>query len=417
MFLIAVCGILYLFTREQTFQQVDRELYVAARPVERLPEVLSSARGGHLFVPPDFPSGRANDPVPNPRFGQLPSTFLVWSNKKSFVRQWPDGTFSQSEYPVFQANLTQTKPFTLTVQGHKFRVLDVSVNGNVPNLLPAGGTVQVVRNIDDPLRQLDNLWWLIVATVGLGLLLSSLAGLFLAGRALIPINRAWERQQKFVSDASHELRTPLAVIQAQAELMLRHPSNTVEQEAGNVGTIYEEARRMSKLVESLLTLARADSNQAELNIQTVSLSDMFYSVSEIFTLLSHQYGLHLDLSIEGEVEVQGDSDRLRQLIFILFDNAAKYTPAGGRIRLSCGKHGNLAEIEVQDTGAGIDPADLPYIFERFYRGDKARSRATGGAGLGLSIAHWIVQAHHGKITAQSEVGKGTAFKVSLPLKN
>lgn len=414
--LILICGILYLFTRERTFQQLDRELTLAARPIERMAETPASARSAFPMNPPDFTYGRGKEIAPNPRFGQLPTTFLIWSNQKTLVRQLPEGTFSQKEFPVFQKDLGQTKPYTLSVEGHEFRVLNVRIPSHSQNLLPGGGVVQVVRNIDDSLRQLRNLGWLLVITTGLGLLFSTLAGLFLAGRALVPINRAWERQQKFVSDASHELRTPLAVIQAQAELMLRHPDNTIEQEASGVGSIYEEARRMSKLVESLLTLARADSNQAELNIQTVSLTAMFASVNDIFTLLSSQNDLRLKLSVEDGVEVQGDEDRLRQLILILFDNAVKYTPAGGEIHITCSQHGNGTEIEVRDTGPGIPQNDLPFIFERFYRGDKARSRATGGAGLGLSIAQWIVQAHHGKITAQSEVGKGTTFRVSLPLR-
>lgn len=402
--LILICGILYGFTRNQLFRQIDRDLHLAARPVEHAPSA-------QMF---DFFREQTNGLPVNPRFGQLPTTYLVWSSQSRLVKQLPDGEFAPSETVLFSRSLNEKVSFTITVQNHLFRVMNVPITTADESPFQQAGTVQVIRNIDEPLRELEGLLWLLLIVTGMGLIMSAVAGLFLARRALIPILTSWNRQQTFVSDASHELRTPLAVIQAQAELLLRHPNHTVEQEASNVGTIYEEARRMSKLVESLLTLARADSNQAELSLATVSLSNTFGALTDVFTLLCDQKSLQLQLDIEPGVELRGDEDRLRQLVLILFDNAMKYTPEGGTISLSCRARGHAAEIEVADTGIGIQAEDLPHIFERFYRGDKARSRSNGGAGLGLAIAKWIVHAHQGKMTVTSAVGTGTTLYISIP---
>ncbi|MCF8565884.1 HAMP domain-containing histidine kinase [Alicyclobacillus tolerans] len=399
--LIFICGILYGFTRQQLLSRIDFSLYAAAIPIER------------GFLPRNRLSTDANVLPIHPRFGQLPTTYLIWSGEGKLLFQLPSGEFTQSEVSAFHQRLNTKRPFTAMVQGHSFRVLNVAFRDS-RNLFPNLGTVQVIRNIDETSHELSILLWIIVATIGFGLLMVMGAGLFLAGRALVPIRKSWDRQQKFVADASHELRTPLAVIQGQAELLLRHPERTVEQEAGSVGTIYDEARRMRKLVDSLLTLARADSNQLELDLKNVSLSQLFDSLSDMFMLLCEQQSLQLDLAIEAGIELQGDEDRLRQLILILFDNALKYTPAGGRISISCKCKGNSIHLAVADTGVGIASEDLGHIFERFYRGDKARSRQTGGAGLGLSIAEWIVKAHRGKLTVHSSPGTGSTFQVVIP---
>lgn len=401
--LVFICAILYGFTREQVLRQIDSKLYASAHSVER-GRIYSSLSG--------LQSGAG--PAPS-RLGELPTTFLVWSTHGNFVTQWPGGQFTSTEYELFRQQLNRPRPFSTTVQGHSFRVLDVPVRTETPDGAARSATVQVVRNIDETEHELSTLFGIIVGTTGVGLFMVMGAGLFLAGRALVPIRKAWERQQNFVSDASHELRTPLAVIQGQSELLLRHPKHTVEQEAGNVATIYEEAWRMRKLVDSLLTLARADSNQLELNLQTVSLSNVLNSLRDMFTLLCEQRDLSLSFDIQSDMDVVGDEDRLRQLVLILFDNAVKYSLSGGSVLVSCHLKGNAVVLEVKDTGVGISASDLPRVFDRFYRGDKARSRANGGAGLGLSIAHWIVKAHRGKISVSSAISNGTTFQVLLPV--
>jgi len=284
-----------------------------------------------------------------------------------------------------------------------------------PTTVGAGQTVQIVRNFDDLAAQSRDLLWMLVGTGAAGILISILAGLFLAGKALVPIRNSWDRQQQFVSDASHELRTPLAVVKAQAELLLRHPQHTIEDELEPVSSIYQESRRMGNLVESLLTLARADSNQTQLEVRPLVLSALLESLVQDLAPLAESEGIRLETALEANVAIDGDADRLRQLFVILLDNALRYTPTGGTITVTCQKHAGTVIAQVEDTGPGIPGAHLPHIFDRFYRGDKARSREGGGTGLGLAIARWIAEAHLGKITVDSEVGKGSTFRVTLPL--
>jgi two-component system sensor histidine kinase CiaH len=400
--LIFLCTVLYQYTRENLLHQVDRDLHVAAIPVE------------HGFQ--REPQGPHGEKFWVPRFGQVPTMYLMWNNQAKLMTQFPVQAFQNPQLSVFSKHLQKKQPFTITLQGHVFRVLNIPVQSDHVTILMNGGTVQVIRNVDQVTRELNALLWIVIVGTTGGVVVAWFAGMFLAQRALVPIKKSWEKQQQFVSDASHELRTPLAVVQAQSELLLRHPEGTIEEEAKSVASIYEETRRMRKLVNSLLTLARADSNQAELNLKTTSLSHLLQSVADGFTLLFEQKDVRLVTAIEPQITIHGDEERLRQLFVILLDNALKYTSANGGVELSGVRRGNVVEITVSDSGSGIAQEDLPHIFTRFYRGNKARSRSAGGAGLGLSIAEWIVHAHNGKIAVTSTLGEGTSFKITLPIK-
>jgi two-component system, OmpR family, sensor histidine kinase CiaH len=233
---------------------------------------------------------------------------------------------------------------------------------------------------------------------------------------LIPIRVAWDRQQQFVADASHELRTPLAVIKTNAELLLRHPEHSIEQESLRISNVVRESSRMSKLVSTLLTLARADSDQLELQFASVDLHEVVKEITEQFMPLAELKEVRLHVNLDPAIELVADRERLHQLVVILLDNALKYTSQDGIITLSCSKQANVVVIEVQDTGIGIPPEDLPRVFDRFYRSNKARSREDGGTGLGLAIAKWIVEKHGGKINVESTVGLGTRFYITIPVK-
>ena len=172
---------------------------------------------------------------------------------------------------------------------------------------------------------------------------------------------------------------------------------------------------MSKLVSTLFTLARADANQIELQAAPLMLNEIITQVAEQFEPLAEMKQITLQVEMKDEIELVADKERLQQLFLILLDNALKYTSPKGNIHLLCKKQSNMAFIKVADTGCGIDSKDLPKVFDRFFRGDKVRSRGAGGAGLGLAIAHWIVEKHGGKIWAESEVGIGTQVYITLPI--
>lgn len=229
---------------------------------------------------------------------------------------------------------------------------------------------------------------------------------------LASLEGVYKGQQRFVADASHELRAPLATIQGNLDLLRHYQEIPVAERREVLADLQSETRRMSRLVNDLLSLARADAGDLP-NFQEVELDRL---VMEVFRSVSLRAEDSLSVAI-GRMEpvrVMGDRDRLKQLLVILTDNALAYTPSGGSITLGLVNLGDVAELVVNDTGIGIGTEELPHIFERFYRADKARSRARGGTGLGLSIAQWIAVVHRGEIRVTSERGKGSRFTVVLP---
>jgi two-component system OmpR family sensor kinase len=238
------------------------------------------------------------------------------------------------------------------------------------------------------------------------------------GQLVGAINQTLERlevlftsQQRFIADVSHELRTPLTVIKGNVDLMRRMKSFDAE----SLDSIDQEAGRLTRLVTDLLLLAKAEAGSLPLTKSAVELDTLLLEVfSEMRVLAASK--VQVKLTEIDQLQVSGERDRLKQVLLNLVANAIQYTPAGGDVFLSLSRSGDNAKLIVRDTGPGIPAEDLPYIFERFYRAEKSRTRSgTAGFGLGLSIAHWIVEQHGGKIEVSSREGKGTTFAVWLPL--
>lgn len=228
------------------------------------------------------------------------------------------------------------------------------------------------------------------------------------------IETAFLRVTEFTADASHELRTPVSLIRTEAELALRR-SRKEEEYRESLRHILLEAERTTALIEQLLAVARSDSGRESVNLQPLNLSQILRDVAEGW----RQVALMRDVNLTAEIGdqnafVRGDETLIRRLAEILLDNAFKYTPSPGSVRLRLEQTGNKAVLVVCDSGLGIAPEEQTKIFERFYRVDKARSRAQGGAGLGLSIAQWIVAQHGGSIRVESNMGAGAEFRVELP---
>ena len=352
------------------------------------------------------------------RLGDVPMVTLLWSASGTLLKQIPEQNFTDEELATFYKTGEQREPLTVELEGHSYRVLSLPVKfmsgAQGPNL-EVVKTVQLVRNIDSETNMMSRLLIVLVTGTVLGGIATIWASLFLAGRALVPIRISWEKQQQFVADASHELRTPLAVMRSHAELMLRHPEQTVEEQSGNISAILQESSRMSRLVASLLTLARTDSNQLELEKKQLSLDELVASVTEDFAVMAEVEGKELHTRIDGPIRWEADRERIVQLLVILLDNAIKYTPAPGTITVSCRHINHAVELVIEDTGIGIPAEEIPLVFDRFYRGDKVRTRDEGGTGLGLSIAKRIVEAHQGKIRVESKLGEGTRMLVTFPL--
>jgi len=228
------------------------------------------------------------------------------------------------------------------------------------------------------------------------------------------LENLFSTQQRFLADVSHELRTPLTIIRGNLALLKQGDPAANEE---TLRTIDAESERMSRLLADLLLLAQSDAGASVSNRTPVELDTLLLDVYRQARVMAaaRDGQLKITLGEEDQALVEGDPDRLKQLLLNLVDNAIKYTPSG-EVKLSLIKHDGQVGLRVADTGMGIPTEDLPHIFERFYRVDKARSREKGGTGLGLSIADWIAKAHGGFIQVESQPGKGSTFTIWLPEK-
>jgi heavy metal sensor kinase len=229
------------------------------------------------------------------------------------------------------------------------------------------------------------------------------------------LDAAFKKIIQFTADASHELRTPVAVMRTRTELSLRKPRSAEEYREA-LTQVHCELERTSELVEKLMLLARADYGVEALQLATEDLREIVREVCSQGKTLSEAKDIKFREQVpEQPVWVKADAHALRRLFLILIDNAIKYTPKGGRVDVVVGQENGFAIGEIRDTGIGIAPEDLTNVFERFYRADKARSRESGGVGLGLSIGRWIAEAHGGTIEVDSSLGGGSIFKLRFPL--
>src|SRR5271166_1453541 len=232
------------------------------------------------------------------------------------------------------------------------------------------------------------------------------------------LEKSFEQQRRFVADASHELRTPVAILQGETEVTLSRPDRSPEEYREALTILRDESHRLALIIEDLFTLTRADAGQYPLRRREIYLDELVADVLRRTRSLAISKGVTLTSSIQPELPLQADEDLLRRMLLNLLDNGIKYTPAGGTVHVDCRREGDMYALQVSDTGPGI-PAELqPRIFERFFRADKARSRSegdTGGAGLGLSIARWIAEAHHGRLELKRSDADGTTFTAYLPV--
>lgn len=316
-------------------------------------------------------------------------------------------------------------------------------------------TAQLATTLDTAYLAMDHFRLLLVALIPLMVLVASAGGDWLSRRALAPVDRiiddarsiglgsisrrllvpatgdelqrlsetlndmiqriefAFRRIVQFTADASHEMRAPIALIRGTAELALIQPRDSASYRVA-LTDILLESERTSKLVEDLLTIARADSGSDQLTMTPIDLSEPLLDACSQGALMAGTKKVSFSKVVPGcQALVHGDRDALRRLFLILMDNAVKYTPAGGTIHVALSVNGAAASVSVRDTGIGIADADLAHIFERFYRADKARQRDSGGVGLGLSIARWIADSHEATIEVQSWPGAGSDFQVRL----
>ena len=405
-----------------------------------------------------------NSPLPG--LNQLFEQFMNQGNLNKFYRIY-DGSgnvgsrsknISASQFPLSQpayADALEGKNSyeTFTVEGQQpIRVITMPIllEGKLINLVQVGTSLEAVQ---ETLRNLKIFLFTAVPSV---LILAALFLRFMARRALKPISRiidtareigqgqelskripvlkikdelgqlaltfnemmnrlenSFAQMRQFSSDASHELRTPLTVLKGQNELILskqRKPEEYQEVISSNL----EEINYMSKVLEDLFVLSKSDENQVNLDYKPVDLRALVEEVCKHAEILAEEKNIKIIIAFLELIEIQGDEVRLRQMVWNVLQNGIKYTQQGGELKISLQNEVDFALLTIQDTGIGIPEEDLPLIFNRFYRVDKARTRDEGGSGLGLSICRQIAEAHKGKIEVESKLGVGTRFKIRLP---
>jgi heavy metal sensor kinase len=344
---------------------------------------------------------------------------------------------------------TVTHGISVTGDSFHVRIAPIEQNGRVT------GALEVGRSAEDVSDTLRSLLLILGIAYPVTLAVAGFGGVFLAGRALSPVDKvtrlarrisaedlgqrlslrlpddevgrlartfdemiarlddAFRRQRQFTADASHELRTPLTAIKGQVEVALTWPRDPAAYREV-LQAVNEDVDRLIRLVGSLLTLARADAGQIPIAQEAVDVSGLVEAAVEQVRAAAGQRNIQLVVEAGPSVTLPADEDLLLQLLLNLLDNAIKYTPSGGEVTAGWSTDGSQVSLWVHDTGVGIASEHLPHIFDRFYRVDKARSRAEGGVGLGLSICRWIAEAHGGSISVESLPGKGSTFTVRLP---
>lgn len=331
--------------------------------------------------------------------GELIDTFGIYADYPESIKTMPfDDTLFDTVY-------------ALEHNGHRYRAVNYIVQGTTAG---SEEIMQFIANVDSETAILDNFTKTLVGGLALALVVSAAVSYALSRKTLKPIASAWERQTEFVQNASHELRTPLTVIKTTQELLLEHPNDRIVDRFEDISVTIEETERLSRLAEELLVLTSLDCGADGLRKKPLDLDKTVFATASTYRDFIELQGKTLALDLASDATVEADEDKIRQLLAILLDNAIKYTDAGGSISIRTSQRGATASICVADTGTGVAPEDAAHVFDRFYRADKARSRETGGNGLGLSIARGIVDAHKGTIRLEPNQGRGVSVFITLP---
>lgn len=284
------------------------------------------------------------------------------------------------------------------------------------------GYLQVSRSLEDFDNYLKMVALILLLGFPLAIILIGISAWILTGMAMKPIAKSYYQIQQFTADAAHELRTPLSAILATIESTLMMSHLPKQESINTLETVSRQTKRLSSLVSDLLMLSRLDwqlnlPTNHSLKQETICLNDLIEDLLEeiAYLAVASKITVTSQINVKSSLKIKGNTEQIYRLLFNLVINAIQYTPIGGQVKIILEQHNKCAVIQVQDTGIGIDNKELPHIFERFYRIDKARSREKGGSGLGLSIAKAIVTAHHGTIQVKSTVNRGSLFTIQLPL--
>ena len=445
--LVLFSFLLYFFLSQRLYESVDNSLKISANVVAKTALMKYTS-------------------APLPGLENFLEQFLGYGNINKFYRIYDGsgnvGSLSKniepSQFPLTEESYAKAlegkssyETFTLP-EDQYIRVLTRPVlrGGKLVNLIQVGTSLMAVN------ETMKNLKIFLYTAVPAVLALATLVGGFMARRALKPVDKITQtarnigrgvdlsrripvpevqdeigrlaqtfndmlerlenffvQVRQFSSDASHELRTPLTVLKGQSELILRKVRSPEEYQEV-ISSNLEEINYMSKILEDLFYLSKADEAEMRLDFKPLDLAWITEDICKHAEIIASEKDIEIIVAFLEPAEIVGDAVRLKQTIWNLLNNAIKYTPNEGRVKVYLQNKNDKAVLSIEDTGIGIPKEGLGCIFNRFYRVDKSRSREDGGSGLGLSISKYIIDAHNGTIEVESEVGKGTRFKISLP---
>lgn len=413
-----VCGIfIFLMVRNITYGDVNKELlrskdlFLSIQENEGVINSILSIDSSILLRPDNFQNGRD-------RINSVIEKRIINPNVVIIKRDSNGEILNSSELGRFEQYIGQItfneklldKIYEISFTNDEYSYM--GINFKIPTGTASYG--QLLINIDTQKKLVDSYFIIISLAIIVGTVLSVIVSIVLSKRNIQPLKENIEKQIEFVQNASHELRTPLTIIQAKQELLLQEPNARIIDKSEEISLTLSETKRLSTLVKDLMMLSRADNNKITLVKENINLDEYISNLIIPYKEVAELENKKMILELNYKQDIDLDTNKIYELMIILLDNAIKYTEENDEITISTFEKDNKCIVEVKDTGIGVSDEGLERIFERFYREDKARSRETGGSGLGLSIADFIVTEHGGTIKASHNNPKGTVFTIKLP---
>ena len=415
-----VCGIfIFLMVRNITYKDIDNELL---KSKELLLSIQENEDAIDFFFQKDFTIGIRQDVYlkeKNAIKSEIEKRLI--NPNVIIIKRMANGDILNSselgrleeyigEITFDKLELDQISVISLGNSEYSYRGINFKVNQD--DALVSYG--QLLINIDTQKYLVNSYFIIISLAIIVGIILSVIVSFVLSKKNLKALHDNIEKQMEFVQNASHELRTPLTIIQAKQELLLQEPNAKIIDKSEDICLTLNETKRLSSLVKDLMLLSRADNNKITLNKENINIDEYINNVIMPYVEVAEIESKKINLELNYKHDIDVDTNKIYELLIILLDNAIKYTEENDVITISTFEKDNKCVIEIKDTGIGISDEGLERVFERFYREDKARSRETGGSGLGLSIADFIVTEHGGTIKASHNNPKGTIFTIKLP---
>jgi signal transduction histidine kinase len=400
------CTGVYVFFSRSLYGQLDKNLNNLAQAAA--PSLNDVKTKGSQYL------DRVNE-VPWRDIFNRDEQSLEWFNEKGQVLA-RKGSIKLEEPLILGSWNLAGQPKKVAIRSYTISVFirDRSNPGKKPAIT---GFIRASQSTTEVKAIQNQLLWVLIIGALMTLLLIGVGGYWLTQKAIEPIEKSFEKLKQFTADASHELRGPLTAIKASVDVMQNHPERIHPKDVKKMAAISSATSQMSQLIQDLLFLARTDDtvHTPPRESTAIPLKKVLQDLITLLEPFAQEKKVALKSDLLADVSVLGDKGQINRLLSNLVQNALQYTPEGGTVAVSLVQQNRAAIVSVKDTGIGIPPDQLPYIFDRFWRADKARSRREGGTGLGLSIANAIAQSHGGKISVTSKVNAGSCFQVKFPI--